>query len=315
MLWIGGSAIKDSGGGQTWTVYNGTSPDALPYADFNGSGDAAYALRLWAGHGQWRRRRRAARPDELGRNDRVVPDRQAGLGSGFVSSAGSALDHVVYDSFGNITTETNASNGDRFKFAGMEWDATVRHYFDHARWYGPIAGRFTVLDPKGFGGGDENLYRDVKNNITNDIDITGTCSLYALYVLLYYLNANRNSSFDLFEWNETQLDDLEVAYDNWRRTSVALTLKALQERNEAQAKQKAAARMWADDNKNLRAIEIYTKATMELEAAEKKHDALVDQQLKYLRLLREVTEARERLDILRQLWENLRNGASSGGSQ
>ena len=30
--------IKDSGGGQTWTVYNGTSADALPYADFNGSG-------------------------------------------------------------------------------------------------------------------------------------------------------------------------------------------------------------------------------------------------------------------------------------
>ncbi len=29
--------IQESGG-QTWTVYNGTSADALPYGDFNGSG-------------------------------------------------------------------------------------------------------------------------------------------------------------------------------------------------------------------------------------------------------------------------------------
>jgi hypothetical protein len=26
------------GGGRTWTVYNGKSPDAMPYADFNSSG-------------------------------------------------------------------------------------------------------------------------------------------------------------------------------------------------------------------------------------------------------------------------------------
>ena len=48
--------IQDSGGSTTWTVYNGTSADALPYADFNGSGGAAHALRLWAGNGQWRGR-------------------------------------------------------------------------------------------------------------------------------------------------------------------------------------------------------------------------------------------------------------------
>ena len=32
--------IKDSGT-QTWTVYDGTSADANPYADFNGSGSLA----------------------------------------------------------------------------------------------------------------------------------------------------------------------------------------------------------------------------------------------------------------------------------
>ena len=42
-----------------------------------------------------------------------------------VSTSGTELDHIVYDSFGNIVTETNATNGDRFKFAGMEYDSTT----------------------------------------------------------------------------------------------------------------------------------------------------------------------------------------------
>ena len=53
-----------------------------------------------------------------------------------VSTSGTELDHIVYDSFGNIVTETNAANGDRFKFAGMQYDATTGQYYDHARWYG-----------------------------------------------------------------------------------------------------------------------------------------------------------------------------------
>ena len=42
-----------------------------------------------------------------------------------VSSSGVELDHIVYDSFGNIVTETNATSGDRFKFAGMEYDSEM----------------------------------------------------------------------------------------------------------------------------------------------------------------------------------------------
>ena len=50
-----------------------------------------------------------------------------------VSTSGSELDHIVYDSFGNIVTETDVSNGDRFKFAGMQYDATSGQYFDNLR--------------------------------------------------------------------------------------------------------------------------------------------------------------------------------------
>ena len=55
-----------------------------------------------------------------------------------VDTSGNVQDQIVYDSFGNIVTETNVSNGDRFKFAGMQYDSTTVWYYDHARVvYGP----------------------------------------------------------------------------------------------------------------------------------------------------------------------------------
>ena len=83
------------------------------------------------------------------------------------------LDHVVYDSFGNITTESNASNGDRFKFAGMEYDSEVEQYFDHARWYGSSVGRFSSLDPAGFSAGNPDLYDYVDSSGLNGTDSSG----------------------------------------------------------------------------------------------------------------------------------------------
>ena len=72
-------------------------------------------------------------PDQLGRNDGVVSARQAGVGARHRDSSGPELDHIVYDSFGNIVTETNASSGDRFKFAGMEYSPATGNGYDRAR--------------------------------------------------------------------------------------------------------------------------------------------------------------------------------------
>ena len=91
-----------------------------------------------------------------------------------VSSSGTELDHIVYDSFGNIVTETNASNGDRFKYAGMEYDAIIGQYYDRARWYGPESGRFDSEDTTGFAAGDVNLFRYVGNSPTDGTDPQGT---------------------------------------------------------------------------------------------------------------------------------------------
>ncbi len=73
-----------------------------------------------------------------------------------VNSSGNELDHIVYDSFGNILTETNAANGDRFKFAGMEYDPATGQYYDRARDYSAVAGRFTAQDPLAFAAADTN---------------------------------------------------------------------------------------------------------------------------------------------------------------
>jgi RHS repeat-associated protein len=115
---------------------------------------------------------RLARTSSSGTTAWYLPDK---LGSvrDIVSSSGSELDHVVYDSFGNILTETNASNGDRFKFAGMEYDALANQYYDRARYYDSSVGRFTRQDPMGFVAGDPDLYRFVCNDVTDDTDPSG----------------------------------------------------------------------------------------------------------------------------------------------
>jgi RHS repeat-associated protein len=158
--------IKDSGT-QTWTVFNGKSADANPYADFSSSGSLAM--------------RYLSAPAV----DQVLGQTSAGgvtswyitdkLGSvqDVVSPNGNILDHVVYDSFGNITSQTNASDDVRFGFAGMEYDSTTGLYYDHARYYDAVIGRFVSQDPMGFRAGDTDLYRYVGNAPTDTTDISG----------------------------------------------------------------------------------------------------------------------------------------------
>ena len=89
------------------------------------------------------------------------------------SSNGSDVDHIVYDPYGNIVTQTNAADGDRFLFAGMEYDSTTGLYYDHARYYDSVVGRFVSQDPEGFTEGDTDLYRYVGNNPTGGTDTSG----------------------------------------------------------------------------------------------------------------------------------------------
>ena len=165
--------VKDSGT-QTWTVYDGTSPDANPYADFNGSG--SLTERYLFGPGVVNGAVMSvilARTSSGGTTAWYLTDN---LGSvrDIVDTSGNELDHIVYDAFGNIVTETNAANGDRFKFAGMQYDATTGQYYDHARFYSPVEGRFLGLDPRQFAGLELNLYSYVGNAPRDATDPDGT---------------------------------------------------------------------------------------------------------------------------------------------
>jgi RHS repeat-associated protein len=102
-------------------------------------------------------------------NDRLGTVRDISQQNG----GGSIVDHVIYDSYGQVTSETNAANGDRFKYVGMEYDATIWQYYDRARYYDEAIGRFMRQDPKGFEAGDKNLYRYVGNAPTNGTDPSG----------------------------------------------------------------------------------------------------------------------------------------------
>ena len=70
-----------------------------------------------------------------------------------VRTDGTVLDQLTYDSFGKILSETNPTNGDRFKYTAREYDALFAKYYYRARYYGPDVGRFYGEDPIRLWGG------------------------------------------------------------------------------------------------------------------------------------------------------------------
>lgn len=81
-----------------------------------------------------------------------------------VDNTGTLLNHLTYDSFGNITSQTNPLVNFRFTYTGREFDAETGLYYYRARYFDPNTGRFVSEDPIGFKGKDLNLYRYVENN-------------------------------------------------------------------------------------------------------------------------------------------------------
>jgi RHS repeat-associated protein len=65
-----------------------------------------------------------------------------------VDSAGAIVDHIRYESFGSITSDTNAAVDHLFAFTGRELDPETGLYYVRSRYYDSHAGRFLSEDPR-----------------------------------------------------------------------------------------------------------------------------------------------------------------------
>jgi RHS repeat-associated protein len=90
-----------------------------------------------------------------------------------VDNSGTVQNHIVYDAFGNITSQTNSSVIFRNSYTGQEFDSESGLYNYGGRPYDPFNGKFIQEDKIGFAGGDANLNRYVGNNSINLTDPTG----------------------------------------------------------------------------------------------------------------------------------------------
>ena len=81
--------------------------------------------------------------------------------------------HRVFDSFGQLTSETNASFTISIGFTGVYFDATTGLNYHRARWLDLRTARWMSEDPIGFGGEDPNVLRYVGNSPVSATDPTG----------------------------------------------------------------------------------------------------------------------------------------------
>ncbi|MEZ6112123.1 MAG: RHS repeat-associated core domain-containing protein [Pirellulaceae bacterium] len=80
-----------------------------------------------------------------------------------VDDGGQLVNHIQYDSFGNVLSQSDSANSSRFLYTGREFDSESELYYYRARYYDANIGRFISEDPLGFGGGHINVFSYVGN--------------------------------------------------------------------------------------------------------------------------------------------------------
>jgi RHS repeat-associated protein len=83
------------------------------------------------------------------------------------------IKEVVYDTFGNILSDSNEAFRVPFGFAGGLYDSDTKLTRFGYRDYDAFTGKWTAKDPIGFDGGDSNLYGYVLGDPVNFVDPMG----------------------------------------------------------------------------------------------------------------------------------------------
>jgi RHS repeat-associated protein len=66
------------------------------------------------------------------------------------NNAGAIQNHITYNSFGRIISQTNANVYTRFNYTGREFDGETGLYYYRSRYYDCVVGRFLSEDAIGF---------------------------------------------------------------------------------------------------------------------------------------------------------------------
>jgi RHS repeat-associated protein len=107
---------------------------------------------------------------------RIITDHLGSVRLVVNTTTGTVVQRMDYDSFGNVTADTNPGF-QPLGFAGGLYDRDTQLTRFGARDYDAETGRWTAKDPIGFGGGDANVYVYVGNDPINFVDPSG---LYCL---------------------------------------------------------------------------------------------------------------------------------------
>jgi RHS repeat-associated protein len=103
---------------------------------------------------------------------RIVSDLQGSVRLVVNTTTGEIVQQLDYDTFGNVTRDTNPGF-QPFGFAGGLYDPDTHLVHFGTRDYDAESGRWTAKDPIGFAGGDSNLYTYVGGDPVNRVDPAG----------------------------------------------------------------------------------------------------------------------------------------------
>jgi len=98
---------------------------------------------------------------------------QVGSLRAVTNSSHTIVKEIVYDTFGNILSDSNPSVKVPFGFAGGLYDSDAKLTRFGYRDYDAYTGKWTAKDPIGFDGGDSNLYGYVLGDPVGFVDSMG----------------------------------------------------------------------------------------------------------------------------------------------